>query len=187
MEVTGSYIPHLSQVMVYGSFADPNNAGMSQTFTCTAKFDISDRPMYATEYNVQNYYGGMTFLKGSAIGKIDELNTEDLLTEGPWTSNAEPLTMQEKFGKIHTFSLDSQRCTVARPVGLNDGISDPRAIMDLKEGVPYMIQTGYKIWSSENDETINYEEDGQPFELLWTRATMMQLSALIVFISYLTY
>ena len=43
-------------------------------------------------------------------------------------------------------------------------------IMDLKEDMVYILQTGYKIWSNVNDEAINYEEDGEPFEIVWELA-----------------
>lgn len=155
--------------MLYGSIPDPDNAGKSQSFACITKFESADTPTYAIDYRVHNYYGELTFLKGSAAGKIGDLNTEDLDENGPWTDNAEPLSISERFAKSHKSGNDAQRCTVARPVGLKEGMGSGM-IMDLKEDMVYILQTGYKIWSNVNDEAINYEEDGEPFEIVWELA-----------------
>ena len=107
LEVGGAYIPNHSRVLLYFSTADPDNAGKSQTFTCTAKFDVSDSPKYATEYELRNYYGELSFLKGSANSTLSELNSGDLVEDGPWSTNAEPLSEMEKFEKTHKFGSDS--------------------------------------------------------------------------------
>ena len=58
--------------------------------------------------------------------------------------------------------------------------------MEIKEGVVYTIQTGYKIWSNASDETVNYEVDAEPFEAMWegSQMTAVKLSVFILFISY---
>ena len=50
-----------------------------------AKFEIADMPKYAKEYQVHNYYGELSFLKGSATGTFADINIEDLDENGPWT------------------------------------------------------------------------------------------------------
>ena len=72
-----------------------------------AKFEINDVPKYATEIQVKNYYGELSFLKGSANGTLSDLNKDDLVEEGPWSTNAEPLNDMEKFEKTHKFGSDS--------------------------------------------------------------------------------
>ena len=74
LEVGGALIPHNSQVLVYASFTDPENPGNYQSFTCTAKFTISDDPPYAEEHSVKNYYGNRPFTRGSSNSTIAELN-----------------------------------------------------------------------------------------------------------------
>ena len=107
LEVGGAYIPNHSRVLSYFTMADPENAGMSQTFTCMAKFEVADLPKYATEYEIKNYYGELSFLKGSATTTFDTLNSDDLFESGPWSTDAEPLTEMEKFEKSHKFGSDS--------------------------------------------------------------------------------
>ena len=102
-----------------------------------AKFEVSHTPPYAKDYKVKNYYGEMSFLKGAAMGSLNELNIEDLQKDGPWTDNAEPLTVEERFGKSHKFGNDSQRCTVIRPVGIKEGVDT--GMMELKESTPYIL------------------------------------------------
>ena len=107
LEVGGAYIPNHSRVLLYFSTADPDNAGKSLTFTCTTKFEVADSPKYATEYEIKNYYGELSFLKGSANSTLAELNKADMVVDGPWSTDAEPLSEMEKFEKTHKFGSDS--------------------------------------------------------------------------------
>ena len=36
--------------------------------------------------------------------------------------------------------------------------------MDIKSGQSYLVSTGYKIYESSRDDTVDREKDGAPFE-----------------------
>ena len=48
----------------------------------------------------------------------------------------------------------SQTCSAARVIGVSQ-----RNIMDFNKDISYTVHTGYKLWSSTEDETVDEERD----------------------------
>ena len=50
--------------------------------------------------------------------------------------------------------------------------------IDIKSGVQYTIYSGYKLWASTDDITVDLEVDGEPFKLIWDNAVTLTASAI---------
>lgn len=57
----------------------------------------------------------------------------------------------------------SQTCSAARVIGVSQ-----RNIMDFNKDIVYTVHTGYKLWSSTEDDTVDEERDGPAFTILWS-------------------
>ena len=88
----------------------------------------------------------------------------------------------------------SQTCTAGRSIG--DKIfeiapdiewGDRPGFIDIKYGVDYTFYSGYKIWSSAADTTIELEKDGRPFVVNWGEGVVAgSFAAHVITVSTLT-
>ena len=137
----GQGILDTAMVQTYASFPDPDAPGMSQSFTCNARYTSYQKS--ASVYEVFNYYGQLPFtkenpdLKGKKYG---EVNFEDHDFTGPWTADTKD--PERIYASTFQKGRVSQACGASRYVFLDH----PTFKMDLKRNTSYMVQTGYKIW-----------------------------------------
>ena len=159
----GEKILDTAIVQTYASFPDPDAPGMSQSFTCSARYTSFQKS--ASVYEVFNYYGELPFTKmsnGTKDKKYGEINFEDHDFTGPWTADTKD--PERIYASTYQKGRMSQACGASRYVFLNH----PTFKMDLKRNTSYMVQTGYKIWQDGVLSTeLSVQEDGVPFEILF--------------------
>ena len=108
---------------------------------------------------MRNFYGKLQFGEGQTNGTYGEINAADYDHEGPWKNHdLDPAksyqsTYNEKTG------VGYQSCGASRLIQ-----KDSSYKMEIKSGQTYLVSTGYKIYESSRDDTVDLEKDGVPFE-----------------------
>ena len=120
-ESGGAMITSGHMVQTYLSFPDPDSPGMSQSFTCTAKY-VADE-VTASMYGVRNYYGSLLFAAGSsARGTYSEINGEDFDADGPWKNHDEDPAKSYKSTYNTSTGTGAQNCGASRILSNSDDL-----------------------------------------------------------------
>ena len=83
-------------ILSYAQFPDPDAKGKFSSLTCTVKFDPSNLYASASEMSIVNYYGEASFTKDKVtLGTFDQLNKDDILSQGPWTLAGDPASTSD--------------------------------------------------------------------------------------------
>ena len=111
---------------------------------------------------MRNFYGRLPFSKGKTNGTYAEINEDDYDPYGPWKNHdLDPAksyqsTYNEKTG------VGYQSCGASRLIQ-----KESEYKMEIKSGQSYLVSTGYKMYESSRDDTVDTEKDGDPFEFIF--------------------
>ena len=127
-------------------------------------------------YGVRNYYGDLSFKVGkSTEGTYSGINEADYVVDGPWKNNDLDPERSYKSTYNEDTGVGTQNCGASRVIK-NDSTYE----MEIKSSQMYLVSTGYKIYSSARDKTVDKEKDGMPFEFIFKYSEKAESAGIVL-------